>query len=139
MRKVIHNPQICYNPNAKNIYLYACDVLDGRWEEYESIVMKDPHYAVNYAIDILKKRWPDAEPYILKCPVSSYFYAQTVIKGRWPEAELNIMKYSPSLAFSYAYFVINGRWEEAESYIKRDKQRWNWYVDKLQRKNIVIS
>jgi hypothetical protein len=88
-------------------YKYARDILKGRWEEAEPVIVKDSWSASQYAEDILSKdpkwtsikghengRWPEAEPYIMKDPGSSYNYAKDVIKGRWREAEPAIMKYS---------------------------------------------
>ena len=43
--------------------------------------------AYMYARDVIKGRWPEAEPYIMKDAMISFYYAKRVIKGRWPEAE----------------------------------------------------
>jgi len=45
-------------------YMYARDVIHGRWLEAEPFIMKDTCYAYYYAIDIIKGKWPEAEPYI---------------------------------------------------------------------------
>ena len=98
-------------------YLYARDVIKGRWPEAEPYIMKDPHIAYLYANDLMEgKRWPEAEPYIMKDPSIASNYATNVIKGRWPEAEPYIMKH-PGNASHYATYVIKGRWSEAEPYI----------------------
>ena len=98
-------------------YLYARDVMKGRWPEAEPYIMTDPYAAYLYANDVMEgKRWPEAEPYIMKYPTSAYPYARDVIKGRWPEAEPYIMKH-PGNASHYATYVIKGRWSEAEPYI----------------------
>ena len=73
-------------------YLYALNIIEGRWREAEPYIMKDPDYAIQYARDIIKGRWPEAEPYIMNNPYYAYWYARDIIKGRWPEAEPYIMK-----------------------------------------------
>ena len=98
-------------------YLYARDVIKGRWPEAEPYIMTDPYFAYLYANDVMEgKRWPEAEPYIMKDPSIASNYATNVIKGRWPEAEPYIMKH-PGNASHYATYVIKGRWSEAEPYI----------------------
>jgi len=65
MRKVTHNPQFWYNPNAKDAFWYAIKVITGRFYEAESIILKEPIYIRNYTKWVIKERWPEAEP-ILK-------------------------------------------------------------------------
>jgi len=93
MRKLIHNPQFFYNPNAKDAYFYAyvLNVIEERWPEVESIIMKDPKYACYYAREIIKGRWEEAEPFIIKDPHYAGYYACEVIKDRWEEAETLIL------------------------------------------------
>ena len=45
-------------------YYYAVNVVRGRWEEAEPVIIKDPEWAYRYARDILRARWPEAEPHI---------------------------------------------------------------------------
>ncbi len=100
-------------------YVYARDVIKGRWKEAEEYIKTDPYWAFRYARDVIKGRWKEAEEYIKTNPQSAYFYARDVIKGRWPEAE-DYIKKDPYYAYHYAKNVIKGRWPEAEEYIKKD-------------------
>lgn len=49
-------------------YLYARDVVKGRWPEAEPSIVKDLQWAFPYARDVIQGRWPEAEPTILKSP-----------------------------------------------------------------------
>ena len=100
-------------------YLYARDVIEGRWPEAEPVFLKSNKWAYRYASDVIKDRWPDAEPYIMQDPEHAYLYAKYVIHGRWPEAEPYIIK-DPRGAYQYAKNVIQGRWPEAEPFIIKD-------------------
>jgi hypothetical protein len=110
-------PTITKDPNYA--YLYARDVIKGRWPEAEPTIIKDPNYVYLYAKDVIKGRWPGAESIISKNPEFAYLYARDVIKGRWPGAEPIISK-NPEFAYLYAKDVIKGRWPEAESTIIKD-------------------
>lgn len=63
-----------------------------RIPELEPIIIKDPESAYMYAKDIIKGKWPEAESTIMTRPAWAVIYAKNVIKGRWPEAEPCIMK-----------------------------------------------
>jgi hypothetical protein len=68
-------------------YLYAVDIIQGRFIEAESIIATDPKTAFDYAVYVIKGRQPAAEPVIANDPRHAYYYANHVIKGRWLEAE----------------------------------------------------
>jgi len=78
-------PSILTNPFSA--YIYARDVIGGRWFEAEDVIITDPMAAYSYARDILDGRWQKAEPVIMKDPMVAKFYARNVIKGTWSEAE----------------------------------------------------
>jgi hypothetical protein len=40
--------------NVYYSYLYAKDVIKGKWEEAEAIIAKDAYYSYHYAKDVLK-------------------------------------------------------------------------------------
>jgi hypothetical protein len=88
-------------------------------KEAESVVATDPEYAYLYARNVIQGRWPEAEPVIAKDPQWAYTYARYVIKGRWPEGEPAIAK-KADRACLYARDVIKGRWPEAEPVIAKD-------------------
>ena len=108
-------------------YLYARDVIKGRWPEAEPNIINHPSTAVDYAQDIIKGRWPEAEPGIMEIPNKAFDYAADVIKGRWPEAEPKIARH-PRTAANYAIDVIKGRWPEAESVIMTDPETAQHYA-----------
>jgi hypothetical protein len=83
------------------------------------VLKTDPKYAYLYADNVIEGRFPEAEEYIKTGAYWAYFYAKDVIKGRWKEAEEYIKK-DPHFACNYAEDVIKGRWPEAEEYIKKD-------------------
>ena len=85
----------------KEIWLYARDVIKGRWLGGEQAIIQctdpryyyAPEYAYSYALQVIKGRWPEAEPMIMQDSYWAYSYARNVIKGRWPEAESAITPY----------------------------------------------
>jgi hypothetical protein len=97
-------------------YNYANDVI-GRWKEGEEIIKTDAGWAYHYARDVIKGRWIEAEDIIKKHIDQAIIYARDVIKGRWIEAE-DIIKKHIDHAIIYARDVIKGRWKEAEENIK---------------------
>jgi hypothetical protein len=119
-----------YIMDPEESYLYAKDVIKGRWpqdeeigRQAEQIIIKDPKSAYEYAKNIIKGRWLEAEPYILKNQDLIYDYAKDVIKGRWPQdedigrlAEERILQLNNSILIElYLENLIKGRWIEAES------------------------
>ena len=52
-----------------------------------TLLKKDSYRLYLYARDIIKGRWPEAEPVIMTDPNLAYWYAKNIIEGRWPEAE----------------------------------------------------
>lgn len=96
-------------------YLYARNVIYGRWPQAEHDIARDPMIAYLYAVEVLKERFPEAEPQIIR---SDYAvgYARNVIKARWKEAEPFIMRDSQS-AYEYATEVIKDRWPEYEKHM----------------------
>lgn len=109
-------------------YLYARDIIKGRWFEAEKYIKKNPQYAYLYAKDVIKGRWLEAELYILKDPMWTYWYIYDVIKGRWFEAEEIIMK-NPQLVYLYSIDIMKHRWYKAEQFIKKDNYWWGKYRD----------
>ena len=72
--------------DPKRAYLYAEDVIKGRWPEGEPVMAKDPEYAYYYARDVIKGRWPEAEAAIATDPGFACCYARDT-KDRFPEGE----------------------------------------------------
>jgi len=105
--------------DANNAFIYARDVIKGRWSESEAVISKDAKIAYCYVRDVIKSKWPEGEAAISKDAHSSYYYAMDIIKDRWPEGEATIAQ-NASYAYFYAMDVIKDRWPEAEATILKD-------------------
>ena len=111
---------------------YAVDIVGGRWEAAESILLKSAECSVSYARDVIGGRWPAGEPTILTHHKAAFSYAEEVIKGRWKQAEpvictdemvaskylslfpkwsvdIGMAGLSPLWAYTYAKDVLRGR------------------------------
>jgi hypothetical protein len=117
--EAIAEPFIAKDPEWA--YVYARDVIKGRWPEAEPVIAKAPEWAYRYARYVIKRRFPEAEPVIAKDPLWAFYYAKIAIKGRFPEAESAIAR-DPQLAYWYAKDVIKGRFPEAEPFIAKDPE-----------------
>ena len=60
-------------------------------KDLEPIIIKSPRYAYLYALNIIKGRWIEAEQYIINNSEWTCFYALNVIKGKLPENMHNMM------------------------------------------------
>ena len=98
-------------------YWYACNVINGRWEEAEPIILTDGYWAYWYARDVIKGRWVEAEPIILTSAEWACRYASDVIRGRWVEAEILITK-DINILIYYAHIVNLGFLMTMHLYIK---------------------
>lgn len=67
-------------------FLYARDVLKGRWPEAEPLIARDPMCSYLYARDVIKGRFPEGEPAIEASVLYSDLYARGVLKGPWPKS-----------------------------------------------------
>lgn len=56
-------------------------------KEHLARIKGDPYAAFLYARNVIKGRWPEVEPIILKHPYVAYGYLRSIIKGKWPELE----------------------------------------------------
>jgi len=118
-------------------YRYAMEEGE-RTPELEEIIAKSPGRSAGmaylYAVNVIKGRWPEAEDVIAKESYTSYIYARDVIGDRFPEGEEKI-KQHPKYAYLYAKDVIGGRWPEGEEAIKRVDPFWERYVEFLENNN----
>jgi len=62
-----------------------------RLPKLEHIVLRSPSHAYLYALDVIKGRWMEAEDLIMNYSLESYSYAKCVIKGKLPEKMHNMM------------------------------------------------
>ena len=76
--------------NALYAYLYARDVIEGRFPEGEAVIAKDGWSAAYYAKDVIKGRWLEAEEVIASSAEGSYNYAISVLKDRFIPGEFEI-------------------------------------------------
>ncbi len=110
---------------------YAYQVLNSRWPEAESYILKAAQSGqgiqhgesvpIAYAVHLIGGRWKEVERFLMKDPKEAAMYASQILKdiegiNRWPEAEPYIIKH-PDAILHYARLVIEGRWPEAEPYL----------------------
>jgi len=65
--------------------------LGNRMPEIEPTIIKDAEYSYLYARDIIKGKWELGEPIISKYVYWSYLYATDVIEGKLPDFMHNQM------------------------------------------------
>ena len=80
-----------YLTNQHYSFVYAQNVIKGRWEKAEDIILTDVLYSYLYARDIIKGRWVEAEDIIMTHPQYAYLYALYVTKGKLPDKMHNMM------------------------------------------------
>jgi len=80
-------------------------------KKLELIIIKNPYYAYLYARDVIKGRWIEAEEIISTDSECAYYYSRAVIKGRWTEAE-DIISTNSYYSFLYSVDVIKGKLPE---------------------------
>jgi len=66
--------------NAREFFIYAREVVKGRFEKGEEAISKDPYYTYWYAQDVIKGRFEKGEEAISKDPYYAYLYAQGVLR-----------------------------------------------------------
>jgi hypothetical protein len=91
--------------NPKRAYLYAANVIKGRFVKGEPIIATSSAYACLYAKNIIHGRFEQGESIIATHPVSAYIYALDVIKERFKQGEAAIAT-SPEWAYYYAKNVL---------------------------------
>ena len=104
--------------DSYHTYLYARDVIKGRWVEGEEAIKNEPIWVYYYARDVIEGRWIEGEEEIKKDLRYTYYYAKDIIKGRWLEGEEGIRKDS-KWAYYYARYVLN--------LSNRDAREWSGY------------
>ena len=78
--------------NAHYAYLYAINIIGGRFELGEKAIAEDGYCSFYYAYAF--GRFELGEPAIAKTPSYSYWYAEHVLYGPFPEGEHVIAKYA---------------------------------------------
>jgi hypothetical protein len=86
-------------------FRYVCNVVKGRWEKGERIIITDPFRSYLYALIIIKGRWEKGERIIATDADCSRRYACYVIEGRFELGEPAIMS-NMNEAYDYAKFVL---------------------------------
>lgn len=123
-RKILNYPD--KKRRTGYLFKYAAHVIDGRWQEAEDIISKNPAYAYAYASNVAKSRFPKAEPYIMKEPFVAAKYAVNILRRRWPEAEPYVLK-DPEAILVYVTDILKKRWIEAEPTIMKHRAHWDMY------------
>jgi hypothetical protein len=98
---LLENSHKLHFNNAERAYTKTYEWGFGRCPEAEEVILKerDPQYTYMYARDIIEGRWPEAEDIIKENPWTSYWYASNVVedtdwiteedKLRWLKAGIN--------------------------------------------------
>ena len=61
-----------------------------RCPNLEPMIKTSPYYSFLYALNVIGGRWPEGEDIISRHSQAAYDYARCIIKGRWPEGEAAI-------------------------------------------------
>ena len=86
--------------SAEYAYIYAHDVIDGKFINGENIISKSPKYSYMYARHILDGRFELGDPVIATNAHYSYWYANYVLNGRF---ELGEPAIAADPEYSYKY------------------------------------
>ncbi len=113
--------------SPEKAYLYAKNVIKGRFELGEEAISKNAYSSFYYALDVLKPlgidRFELGEEAISKDAEYSYFYALYVLKSRFEQGEEAISK-DAHYSYRYALNVLKplgiDRFEEGEEAISKD-------------------
>lgn len=68
-----------------------CRNNNKRDKRLESIIIKSAKFSWLYAANLIQGRWIEAEDVISTDPFFAYYYAQDIIKGKLPENMHNAM------------------------------------------------
>src|SRR5229473_6592586 len=71
-----------WKKNVRCSYLYALDILNGRFLEGEAIIATSAHWSCWYAADAIKRRFPEGEAAIVMSALYSYYYALYALKKK---------------------------------------------------------
>jgi hypothetical protein len=94
----------------------------------EKAIAKSTEYSYLYAMDVLKGRFPLGEPAIAKSAKYSYWYARDILKGKFPLGEPAIAK-SAKYSYWYARDVLRGEFKLGEPAIEKDENYWKQYCE----------
>jgi hypothetical protein len=128
LSKMFNKGEQQYLTNAETAYLYARDIVEGRWVEAEKVFVKHPRLAYLYARNVVEGRWKEGESIIATNPEYSVLYAIFVLdERRFLEGE-SIIATGADWSYKYARDVINGRWVEGEKAIATDPRYAYFYA-----------
>lgn len=100
-------------------YLYAKNVIKGRWEKgEESIIRSDCGILRKYVEHVIKGPFPEGEHALAQDESDAYWYAGSVLKGSFPEGEETIAT-SSTHSLLYACYVIQDRFPLGEKFLCR--------------------
>lgn len=121
LRKIGNLSDAEKNPRAPSwVYWYACNVLRGRFVEYEHVLLRSRHYAFQYVVDVVEEPFPLFEPVFADHPELAFEYAKIILNGKFEAGEKAIAsKYG--IAYSYATEVIKQRFPLGESSIVKNR------------------
>lgn len=119
---------------AQKAVEYSRKVLNKRWKDGESIILKSPYYCYLYARHVIKNKWEDAEEVISNESNAAYLYAKYVLNGRFIMAEEKKKTFVNSARDIYLYskYILKNRWKEKEkNMLAKDKAHYYNSTDTL--------
>jgi hypothetical protein len=119
-RFTFQNGVLLMNLLPNRIYRY-CIANKTRVTKWEPILAKCPHFAFLYAKDILKGRFQAAEAVIATDASLAQKYAVYVLKGPFPAGEATIAM-NPGASYYYAVSALHARFKKGEEAIKKHAQ-----------------
>jgi lambda repressor-like predicted transcriptional regulator len=121
--------------NPYYAYIYARDIIKGRFPAVEDIIATDVRISFEYALNVLKGPFPKGEDIIAKDPLYAAKYAIDAKKGSFPEGEKAIAMCPDALLIEeYAKYCKRDRFPEGEAkIIERDSFVLKWYIEFLKK------
>lgn len=114
--------------NAEVSFLYARDVLKGRFKLGEISIATCRSHSYNYAVEVIKCRFELGENAISTDCNLSYNYAKLILKGRFELGEA-AMLYDEEISYKYAKEVTKKRFFLAEPMFFRGTYRSQYISD----------
>ena len=115
IRNIVPLEDLIKIPN--NIYPLA--EMGDRSEQVITAIAQNPELAYMYAQEVLKGRFPAGEPAIAQDAYDSCLYARNILKGRFPAGEPAIAQ-NTYYSYEYAKRVLEGRFLAGEAAIAQD-------------------
>lgn len=104
--------------DGKISFLYAKNILKGRFEAGERMIARYSKISFLYARDIIKGKFPMGEYAIAENSLYSFLYARDIIKAPFSLGE-DAIGNSPRLAYYYATSIIKKQFTWCDFFLRR--------------------